>query len=471
MARGFGVERGRQGRRLAPAPIAQAAEQDRPVLPLAPAAGGAWRGLLGLPGFRALWLGQACVSLAVQAFAVALVWLVLEATGSGVALGAVLTVAAVPRALLMLLAGALLDRLPPRLVPLAAALTSGGAVAAVGALALGDLLALWQVFLLAATLGVADAFFFPAALALTARLVDAPRLAPANALVQGTDGLANVLGPAAAGLLIGWLGLPAALLATAALYLLGAASFANLPAPPPTAPAAPREPFGRAVRDGFRYAWRELPIRTSLLVVAGLNFSVLGPMLVGGAILVERRFGGDATRFGLLSAAFGVGMLLGTAAGSLGPQPANVGRLLAAAGGAIGLCLVALGFAPSLGYALPLYAGMGLGFGLAFVRAVTWLQRQAAPEMQGRMASLLVFAAVAADPFSNALAGVLAEWSLTGLFVGAGLLTITTAALVPRPRQASAPTRYLSPGTAPAPVPVPVADRDRPTPTTERSRP
>jgi len=420
------VGRAGEGTPIVPAPAGRPTDG-------APAAargsGGGWRGLLAVPGFRALWLGQAAISLAVQAYAVALVWLVLGATGSGVALGAVLTVAAVPRAGLMLVAGALLDRLPPRLVPLAAALVSGGAVALVAFLALGDLLALWQIFLLAAMLGVADACFFPAALALTARLVDAPRLAPANALIQGSDSLANILGPAGAGLLIGWLGLPAALLATALLYLLGAAGFAGIGGSA-AAPATPAEPFGRAVRDGFRYAWRGVPIRTSLLVVAGLNFSVLGPMLVGGAVLVERRFGGDATLFGLLSAAFGVGMLLGTAAGSLGRPVRDVGRLLATVGAGIGLCLVALGFAPGLGAALPLYGGMGLGFGVAFVRAVTWLQQQAEPAMQGRMASLLTFAAVATDPFSNALAGVLADWSLTGLFVGAGLLTIATAALV-----------------------------------------
>lgn len=261
-------------------------------------------------------------------------------------------------------------------------------------------------------------------------------MAPANALVQGTDGVANVLGPAGAGLLIGGLGLPAALLATAGLYGLGALAFSRIghddPATSATArePAEPAEPFGRAVLVGFRYAWREVPIRLGRLAIAGPNFSVLGPMLVGGAVLAERRFGGGATLFGGLSAAFGVGMLLGTVAGGLGPPVRDVGRLLGGAGAGIGLCLVGLGFASSPLVAFPLYAGMGLGLGVAFVQAVTWLQVRTAPAMQGRLAGLLVFAAVAGDPFSNALAGALSGWSLSGLFVGAGLLTLATADVV-----------------------------------------
>jgi MFS family permease len=133
----------------------------------------------------------------------------------------------------------------------------------------------------------------------------------------------------------------------------------------------------------------------------------------------------------------------------------RVDRLLAGLGVGIGLCLVGVGLAPSVGFALPLYAGMGLAVGVAFVQAITWLQRRAAPGMQGRMSSLLTFAAVAADPFSNALAGAIADVSLAGLFVGAGLLTIAIAAAVLRARSRDPTTRYPSPGEAAAPsIPV-----------------
>ena len=63
---------------------------------------------------------------------------------------------------------------------------------------------------------------------------------------------------------------------------------------------------------------------------------------------------------------------------------------------------------------------MGLGGGIIGVLGITWLQQQTATHMQGRMMSLVMFASVALDPFSQAISGVLMEINLTGLFVAAG---------------------------------------------------
>ena len=69
---------------------------------------------LQLPNFRWLWLGQTLIFSAVQFWFVSLAWLVLQKTGSGLAVGLVLMSAAIPRALFMLIGGAISDRLPPK---------------------------------------------------------------------------------------------------------------------------------------------------------------------------------------------------------------------------------------------------------------------------------------------------------------------------------------------------------------------
>jgi hypothetical protein len=63
---------------------------------------------------------------------------------------------------------------------------------------------------------------------------------------------------------------------------------------------------------------------------------------------------------------------------------------------------------------------IGVAAAVVNIVAVTWMQAKTEMAMQGRVASLLVFAAVALDPFSNALSGVLGELNLTVLFIGAG---------------------------------------------------
>jgi MFS family permease len=68
------------------------------------------------PNFRWLWFGQTCIYCAAQFWFVAVTWLVLQNTGSGLALGAVLMAAAIPRGILMLIGGAISDRFPPNIV-------------------------------------------------------------------------------------------------------------------------------------------------------------------------------------------------------------------------------------------------------------------------------------------------------------------------------------------------------------------
>lgn len=68
----------------------------------------------------------------------------------------------------------------------------------------------------------------------------------------------------------------------------------------------------------------------------------------------------------------------------------------------------------------------GVGAGVVGVVASSWLQARTPNQLQGRMASLLIFALVAVDPFSNALAGVLIDISLMALFAVASCLMIVT---------------------------------------------
>ena len=65
--------------------------------------------------FRLLWVGEAVSSLGDQFALIALPWLALVMTGSGLALGGVLALMAIPRALLMLIGGVSVDRLSPRI--------------------------------------------------------------------------------------------------------------------------------------------------------------------------------------------------------------------------------------------------------------------------------------------------------------------------------------------------------------------
>lgn len=378
-----------------------------------------------MPMFRRLWAGWTLTALAIQFYAVALVWLVLDLTGSGVNLGVVLVAAAVPRAAAMLISGALIDRAAPRAVMLAAGLTSASILGLLALLLRLELLPFVLLLGLSALQGLTDAFFYPTSMAQMARLVAPAQLPRANALFQSSDAIANIIGPGLGGFVVGQIGLVPAFAVNSALFALGAVIIWGLRGQGTDAPGAEKySSFGAAILAGMRYAWGQPAVRASLLMVALLNFAVLGPTVVGGALLVERRFGGDATQYGLMLAGYGVGALLGGLGAGWLPPIRRPGIFLAALLLGLGAGLALTGLAPAFWMVFALQAAMGVAIGVVSVVAISWLQGRTSEAMQGRMASLLLFAAVALDPFSNALSGALSEWSLSGLFLAAGGLMV-----------------------------------------------
>src|SRR5438270_7434630 len=115
---------------------------------------------------------------------IALAWLVLQLTGSSLALGGVLVAQALPRSILMAVGGALVDRLSARVTMLA---SMGLRVVAVGALAVLVLtghVQMWEVYVCSFVFGVVDAFFMPARSSILPRVVADRELEPANAMLN-----------------------------------------------------------------------------------------------------------------------------------------------------------------------------------------------------------------------------------------------------------------------------------------------
>lgn len=366
---------------------------------------------------------------AAQFWLVALTWLVLQKTGSGTAIGTVLLAAAVPRALLTLVGGALSDRLPPDRVATVAAAVNTLLVASVAALLWLNIFQIHYLILIAGIFGISDAFLYPATLTTLPKLVDKSLLVQANSLMQGGEQITNVIGPAAAGIVIGAFGLPIAFTLNVVLFAVGGLFLLSI-----------RQPTGKSkaialsvsqllgeIMEGVRYAWKNAAIRISLLIVAMLNLATLGPLVVGVAKLVELRFGGSATTYGYLQAAFGVGAFIGVLATSSIKSVKNPGLSLVLLAYGLGIGTAGLGFVQQQWMAYGVIVLMGLGGGFVGVIAVSWLQEQTGAAMQGRMMGLLTFTSVALDPFSQAISGFLMDIDLTLMFVVAGATMLLTA--------------------------------------------
>ena len=394
-----------------------------------------WKPLRGW-SFRRLWTAAGLSMLADQAFLVALTWLVLRIAGSGAELGAVLAVASVPGAVLMPLGGVLSDRSSPVLIMICASVGRVALLALLAALILTDAVQLWHVYVIAAGLSTLDALYYPASMAIVPTLVDQDRLGAANAMIQGVEQASSILGPALAGLLLALAGLGTSFGGTALLFLVATALLVTLAraANRVAGPAENPEQEGEqgTTRDelveGLRYVVRDPVIRSLLLVVLGTNLAMMGPLYVGGAVLAELRLGG-AGAFGTLVAAAGAGSLVGIVGAGSVRRFRRRGFIELSLTGVLGVIVAAIAFVPNLAVVIPLAIAIGATASFLGVITISWLQERAEPGLLGRVMSLVMFSAVALDPISFALAGVLVEVNLEATFVGAGALLVLTASL------------------------------------------
>jgi MFS family permease len=388
---------------------------------------------LTLPHFRNLWIGVTISLLGDQFYLVALPWLVLQLTGSSLALGTILMTAAIPRALLMLIGGAVTDRFSARRVLMTTATVRAVLVGAVAALLWLGLIQLWQLYALTFAFGVADAFSFPAGSALIPTLVQPEQLRPANALFQGSTVLTQMAGPAPAGLLIKSWGVASALFFDALSFLAVIAALFRIPEPPQapagTAGAPVRPSMLHSIAEGLRAVRNDPPLLSLMAIFAAINFCVAGPIGVGLAALAKFRFG-SAAAFGTLLSCFSAGTLAGVVIGGTVKRPRKRGLQFIAMSLLCGLELIGIGLVPKTFGLVPiaaLLAVMGLGVGFVNVQFSSWMQMRVERALLGRVMSVLMFAAVGLVPVSLALSGVLAEWSLGGLFIAAGAVLVVAS--------------------------------------------
>src|SRR5438552_11836581 len=132
------------------------------------------------PQYRKLLIGSSISFVGDQFYLVALPWLVLQQTGSAVAMGTILMAGAIPRAVLMLMGGVLTDRVSPRKIMMATASARTACVTIIGVLVWLRLLQTWELYALAVAFGVADAFAAPAAQAFLPFLVKCEQMVAAS---------------------------------------------------------------------------------------------------------------------------------------------------------------------------------------------------------------------------------------------------------------------------------------------------
>ena len=377
--------------------------------------------------FRYLWIGNTISGCGDQFFLVALPWLILQLTGSGAVLGGIMMVQAIPRAALMLIGGAVTDRVSPRKIMILTAAARTVLVAALAVLIWTHHVDVSQLYVLSFLFGVADAFAAPAAQTLLPSLVAPAQLPAANALSAGTQQMAMLAMPAPAGIIVAAFGVAAAFSIDAVSFLFIIAALLMLRDPPRAASAARRSNIVHSILEGLRYVKNDVALRTLLLVASVLNFCITGPLSVGLAYVAKSEFG-SPTAYGLLMSSVAAGSLAGLLLAAARKQRKR-GWLLLVVSVIVGICTASIGMLGQLWTLMPVLFVMSASAGILNVHLLAWFQQRVDRAMLGRVMSVLMFASIGLVPLSLAAAGVAIQWSLRGMFVGSGALVLVVACI------------------------------------------
>lgn len=374
-------------------------------------------------GFRWFWLASA-LSVGGDFFSfIAVSWLTLQLTGSALALGTILMAQGIPRAALLLLGGALTDRMSARMLMSVSALARTLLMVAIATDTATGQVQLWHLYVYAVLFGTLGAFFIPAQGTMLPRLVPANMLEAGNSALNLGSQMARVIGPAAAGLVVARFGPAPSFAIDGACFFLCALAVLQLPIPASVSTAT--QNLLGSIQAGLAYAWADRALLGVLAIVVVLNFAVTGPFQVGLVVMSRQRFAG-ATALGAILAANAFGSVAGTLAGGTF-RPRRFGLVFIFAPLVTGTLAAILSFTTALITAMALMYLFGIGTGLINVMAPTWLQRRTDPTMLGRVMALVNVGALGAAPLSLAAAGVIAQVSLSLLFLLSGALQIAAA--------------------------------------------
>lgn len=393
--------------------------------------------VMSLFDFRLLFVGTAISLLGDQFALIAIPWLALQLANDPLTLGLVLALEGFPRAAVMLLGGAITDRVSPRIMMLTADILRFLLTSLIAFAVFTGAIQIWMLYAFSLVFGLLSGFKVPAENSIVPMLVDAQDLQAGNSLMMSSAQVAQFVGPTIAGILIGqyshsFFGIGLAYSINAAGFAVSAICLWMIHSGDrrqQSEMSPERESIWNSILTGMKYVWTDEALLLIILVMAGLNILLIGPIMVGIPVLADQRLPEGAMAFGLLISAYAGGNLIGNLIAGTLPRPSGrtIRVIFISFMISFGLVIGSLGFIRSTWVDFILLSVLGLGNGYLDILLFTWMQLRVPTEMLGRMMSIVMFASYGLGPVSQAISGAILRYSLDGLFILAGTLVLLLA--------------------------------------------
>ncbi|MGC2368370.1 MAG: MFS transporter, partial [Candidatus Sulfotelmatobacter sp.] len=356
--------------------------------------------------FQLFFSGQLISLIGTWMQSVAQSWLVYRLTGSALLLGSVGFASQIPVFLFAPLGGITADRFNRRHIVIGTQVASMVLAFILAALTLLHKVQVWHVFVLAALLGVVNAFDIPGRQSFLVDMVGKEDLMNAIALNSSMFNGARVIGPAIAGILVAKIGEGWCFFANAVSYIavIIGLLMMKVQSRPRASMASPFE----HMMEGFRFVNHTAPIR-ALLLLLGLVSLVGMPYVVLMPIFADKILHGGAQGLGILMGATGVGALLGALTLAFREGVKGLGRWVALCCAGFGASLVVFALSHNFWISVILLLPVGYTMMLQMACSNTLIQVMVPDALRGRVMAVYSMMFMGMAPIGALLGGVLAD--------------------------------------------------------------
>ena len=334
-------------------------------------------------------------------------WLMYRLTGSAAMLGLIGFAGQIPVFVLAPLGGVIADRFNRHRILVFTQTTMMVLALTLAILTLLGTVKVWQIFVLASLLGIANAFDIPARQAFIVQMVGREDLVNAIALNSSMVNGARMVGPAVAGIVVAEFGEGWCFLLNGLSYVAVIAALLRMHVTRAANSTAAISAW-ESIVEGFSFAWQTTPVRALLLLLGlvslmGMPYSVLMP------IFADRVLGGGPHAYGLLMSCAGVGALLGAASLTSRKSVRGLGRWVAASATGFGVMLIAFSLSRVLWLSAVVLVPAGFCMMVEMAASNTLIQSMVPDRLRGRVMAVYSMMFMGMAPLGALMAGALAQ--------------------------------------------------------------
>jgi MFS family permease len=338
---------------------------------------------------------------------IAQAWLVYRLTGSSLLLGLVGFAGQIPIFLFAPLGGLAADRWNRHHVVIGTQVASMILAFILAVLTLFHVVQVWEIIVLAALLGVVNAFDVPARQSFLIEMVVREDLMNAIALNSSMFNGARVIGPAIAGILVARIGEGWCFFANAVSYIAVIIGLLMMKLGPLRTASKDSSPFEH-IAEGFRFVRQTKPI-LALVLLIGLVSLVAVPYSVLMPIFADRVLQRGAHGLGILMGSTGIGALLGALTLAVRRGVQGLGRVVGLSAGGFGVSLILFAFSRSFWLSVALLIPVGYAVMLQMSSSNTLIQAMVPDELRGRAMAMYTMMFMGMAPMGSLFAGALAD--------------------------------------------------------------